>query len=76
MICGADNWVEIENYGIAKQEWLNTFLELHNGIPCHDTLERTFARLRPEQVQQCLLNQGKRISKRSEIYRHKRGIAR
>jgi DDE_Tnp_1-associated len=28
VICGADNWVEIENYGIAKQEWLNTFLEL------------------------------------------------
>jgi predicted transposase YbfD/YdcC len=56
VICGADNWVEIENYGIAKQEWLNTFLELPNGIPSHDTLERTFARLRPEQVQQCFLN--------------------
>jgi len=27
-ICGADNWVEIENYGIAKQAWLETFLEL------------------------------------------------
>lgn len=56
VICGADNWVEIEHYGIAKQEWLNTFLELPNGIPSHDTLERTFARLRPEQVQQCFLN--------------------
>lgn len=56
VICGADNWVEIENYGIAKQEWLTTFLELPNGIPSHDTLERTFARLRPEQVQQCFLN--------------------
>jgi predicted transposase YbfD/YdcC len=56
VICGADNWVEIENYGIAKQEWLNTFLELPNGIPSHDTLERTFARLRPQQVQQCFLN--------------------
>jgi len=56
VICGADHWVEIENYGIAKQEWLHTFLELPNGIPSHDTLERTFARLRPEQVQQCFLN--------------------
>jgi len=56
VICGADNWVEIENYGIAKQEWLETFLELPNGIPSHDTLERTLARLRPEQVQQCFLN--------------------
>ena len=44
------------HYGIAKQEWLETFLELPHGIPSHDTLERTFARLRPEQVQQCFLN--------------------
>lgn len=56
VICGADTWVEIENYGIAKQQWLATFLELPNGIPSHDTFERTFARLRPEQLQQCFLN--------------------
>jgi len=56
VICGADNWVEIENYGIAKQEWLETFLELPNGIPSHDTLERTLALMCPEQVQQCFLN--------------------
>lgn len=56
VICGADTWVEIENYGIAKQEWLETFLELPNGIPSHDTFERMFIRLRPEQLQQCFLN--------------------
>ena len=28
MICGANNWVEIENYGYAKKDWLETFLEL------------------------------------------------
>jgi predicted transposase YbfD/YdcC len=56
VICGADTWVEIENYGLAKQEWLETFLDLPNGIPSHDTFERMFARLRPEQLQQCFLN--------------------
>lgn len=56
VICGADNWVEIEHYGNSKREWLETFLELPNGIPSHDTFERMFARLRPEQVQQCFLN--------------------
>ena len=56
VICGADTWVEIENYGIAKQQWLETFLELPNGIPSHDTFARLFARLRPEQLQQCFLS--------------------
>jgi predicted transposase YbfD/YdcC len=56
IICGAESWVDIENYGLAKEAWLRTFLELPNGIPSHDTFERLFARLRPEQLQQCFLN--------------------
>jgi predicted transposase YbfD/YdcC len=56
VICGAESWVEIESYGKAKQEWLETFLELPNGIPSHDTIERVFARLRPEALQQCFLS--------------------
>jgi predicted transposase YbfD/YdcC len=56
VICGAESWVEIENYGIAKQDWLKTFLELPHGVPSHDTIERVFARLRPERLQQCFLN--------------------
>jgi hypothetical protein len=51
IICGADSWVEIEQYGISKESWLATFLELPHGIPSHDTFERLFARLRPEQLQ-------------------------
>jgi DDE family transposase len=33
VICGADSWVEIEEFGKAKQEWLKGFLDLPNGIP-------------------------------------------
>lgn len=53
VICGADNWVEIENYGHGKKEWLETFLELPHGIPSHDTLMRVFARLKPKELQEC-----------------------
>lgn len=55
VICGAETWVEIEHYGVAKQEWLETFLELPKGIPSHDTLERVFARIRPEELQKSFL---------------------
>jgi len=56
VICGADNWVEVENYGNEKQEWLKQFLELPHGIPSHDTFMRVFASLKPEQLQQCFFN--------------------
>lgn len=37
----------IATYGNAKRSWLETFLELPNGIPSHDTFARVFARLDP-----------------------------
>ena len=62
VICGADTWVDIEAYGLAKSEWLKQFLELPNGIPSHDTFARVFARLDPEQFQQSFLSWVKSIS--------------
>ena len=55
VICGAESWVEVENYGKAKQSWLERFLELPHGIPSHDTIERLFVRLHPEQLQESFL---------------------
>jgi len=52
VISGADNWVEVEAYGQAKQPWLASFLELPHGIPSHDTLGRVFARLDPDQFRE------------------------
>ena len=42
VICGADNFTEIERFGLAKEEWLKSLLDLENGIPSHDTFGRVF----------------------------------
>lgn len=55
VICGADGWVDVEEFGITKRDWLATFLELPNGIPSHDTFGRVFARIDPEQFQRSFL---------------------
>jgi hypothetical protein len=47
VICGAEGWVEIEEFGKAKEAWLSDLLKLPNGIPSHDTFGRVFARLDP-----------------------------
>jgi hypothetical protein len=56
IISGAGGWVAIEAYGNAKYEWLKSFLELPNGIPSHDTFSRVFARIEPQQFQECFLS--------------------
>lgn len=42
VLCGADNWSEVEEFGKAKQDWLKQYLTLAAGIPSHDTFSRVF----------------------------------
>jgi predicted transposase YbfD/YdcC len=51
VICGADDWVAVHDFGVARVAWLKTFLSLPHGIPSHDTFGRVFALLRPEELQ-------------------------
>jgi predicted transposase YbfD/YdcC len=56
VIAGADDWVEISDYGKAKEDWFKTFLELPKGIPSHDTFGRVMSRIAPEEFGKCLVS--------------------
>jgi predicted transposase YbfD/YdcC len=45
VLCGAESWSEIEEFGITKEAWLRQYLELPGGIPSHDTFGRVFRML-------------------------------
>ena len=49
VICGAENWVDVEEFGQAKLSWLSRFLTLPNGVPSHDTFGGLFSLLDPAQ---------------------------
>jgi predicted transposase YbfD/YdcC len=55
-ICGAEGFTDFQDYGLAKEQWLRTFLDLPNGIPSHDTFQRVFARIDPEGFHACFLS--------------------
>jgi predicted transposase YbfD/YdcC len=53
VVCGADTWVDVEQFGKSKEAWLRSFLALPNGVPSHDTFGRVFAALDPAQFEAC-----------------------
>jgi hypothetical protein len=36
VLCGADDFVSIAEFGRTKRQWLSKFLDLSAGIPSHD----------------------------------------
>lgn len=56
ILSGADGFVGIEAYGKGKQSWLETFIDLPNGIPSHDTFGRVFGALCPEALEERFLS--------------------
>jgi len=55
VVCGADDFVSIAEYGRKKQKWLERFLDLSAGIPSHDRFNAILGALAPGEFEKCLL---------------------
>lgn len=54
MLCGGDSFYDMEEFGQVRLDWLKTFLRLRHGAPKHDTYNRVFQALDPDQFSDCL----------------------
>lgn len=63
-LANAESWEEIGDFAKYHEEYLRKYIELPNGVPSHDTIQRVMAMIAPEQLQQLqvrwqeLLNRG------------------
>ena len=53
VIAGCDVWEDIADYARVKEEWYREALglELKNGIPSHDTMQRIFQQMNPREFE-------------------------
>ena len=51
-LANADEWTAIYCFGITNEKFLRKHLELPNGIPSHDTIERVFSMVSPEYLKE------------------------
>lgn len=56
VICGGEDFADMEEFGREREEFIRNFLELPNGIPDSDTFRRVFEKICPEELSECLVN--------------------
>ncbi len=56
VLCGADDFVAIAEFGRMKRTWLARFLDLRSGIPSHDRFNAILAAIKPAEFEKCLLS--------------------
>lgn len=53
VICGADDWATVEEFGKSNEEWFTKLLDLQFGIPSHDTFGRVFSLIDTHLFSEC-----------------------
>lgn len=53
VLCGANEWDEIELFGRNQEDWLRKYGTFKFGIPSHDTINRVFSAIDPKEFGKC-----------------------
>ena len=53
VMCGADTWVDVAEWGGDNKAWLKKYLKLLHGTPSHDTFSRVFRVLDAQVFEAC-----------------------
>lgn len=56
VLAKCNEWTEIESFAKKKEQWLKNYLELPNGIPSHDTIQRVISILDPSTLYSDCIN--------------------
>lgn len=56
VICGAETWKQMREFAQSKEVFLRTFLDLPNGIPSEDTINRVFSAIDSNQFEACFID--------------------
>ena len=70
-LANADTWEQIADFALWNEDYLRQYIELKNGVPSHDTIQRVMGMIRPENLQQLQLkwqemldsNEGEKLKK-------------
>ena len=54
VMCGAEDWTDVEDLAEVREDWLRGFLELPGGVPSHDTFGRVVGLLEADRFAACL----------------------
>ena len=55
VICGAETWKQMEEFAQSKEKFLKSFLELPNGIPSDDTINRVVSAIDTNEFEQAFI---------------------
>ena len=64
VIGGSEDFYDIEEFAKCKEEFFQTFLDLPNGIPSHDTINRVISRIDPQEFSNCIVEWTKALSEK------------